>query len=175
MVEQDRAGKFFLKKRGQKGTYYVCWFDAARRQTRGITTKTSDIEAARQILREHSVLGRQVTRTPTFFDGCELVQSVGDQLLSADRILEIALGRKERSGIYFLIRGRSVVYVGQSGRARARVLEHAREGIIDFDRYVILPCRNEDLLSLERRYIESLRPKCNSGLRGNSICRSKIA
>lgn len=161
MSEQDRAGKFFLKRRGKRGTFYVCWFDAALKQTRGITTKTADPEEARGILREHSVLGRKVFRTPTFLDGCELLQSAGTGLLDAERIIELALGRRDKTGIYFLIRGASVAYVGQSTRARSRVLEHAREGLIQFDRYLILPCKKEDLLTLERRYIAKLSPACN--------------
>lgn len=163
MAEQERAGKFFLKRRGIKGTFRVCWFDAADRQTRSITTKTSNIEEARRILKEHSVLGRSMVRAPTFLDGCELLQSTTTdaELLDADRILSLAIGRREKVGIYFLISGAAVVYVGQSTRTRSRVLEHAREGFIKFDRYLILPCKKEDLRTLEYRYIEKLSPRCN--------------
>lgn len=50
-MQADRAGKFFLKPRGKRGTYYICWYE--NRQTNGFSTGTTDIDQARKMLYEH--------------------------------------------------------------------------------------------------------------------------
>lgn len=50
-MQADRAGKFFIKPRGKRGIYYICWYE--RRQTHGISTGSADIEQARKMLYEH--------------------------------------------------------------------------------------------------------------------------
>ena len=53
--ERDRAGRFFLKSRGPKGFWRICWYDRTSRgrQTASIATGTQDRELARQALAEH--------------------------------------------------------------------------------------------------------------------------
>lgn len=162
MSKQDRIGPFFLKRRGKRGLYYVCWYDAARRQTRGFATRTDDPDVARRQLQAHAQrAGRASARQPGIVEcreGHEI--SRDDVLLAPEQILYLAT-RAPRSGIYFLIQGTVVVYVGQSTRARDRVQQHAREGLIQFDRCLILPCFPGDLRAVESAYIDKLRPKFN--------------
>lgn len=49
----DRAGKFFLKQRGKKGIWQICWYEG--RQTRTVSCGTSDHETARTQLFEHAL------------------------------------------------------------------------------------------------------------------------
>lgn len=62
-------------------------------------------------------------------------------------------------GIYFLIRDRRIVYVGQSVNAIGRVAEHAKTK--RFDSWAFIPCRLRDLNSLEAAYIAALLPPLN--------------
>lgn len=48
---QERAGRFFLKARGKRRTYYICWYE--RRQTKGVSTGTADLDEARKALYQH--------------------------------------------------------------------------------------------------------------------------
>jgi integrase len=48
---QERAGRFFLKARGKRGIYYICWYE--RRQTKGVSTRTANLDEARQALYQH--------------------------------------------------------------------------------------------------------------------------
>ena len=68
-------------------------------------------------------------------------------------------------GIYFLCHGEAVVYVGQSLSVIGRIATHIKEGVkeFDLDRVYFLPCPSSLLDSLERQYIDLLRPKYNGG------------
>lgn len=159
--EQDRVGRFFLKRRN--GFFHVCWFDAAARQTRCISTRSNHRETAQRILAEHAVRATRVSGRPTILDGCEVLQPATQdgELLDADRLIAMAVGHSASAGVYFLICGASIIYVGQSLRPRSRVQQHARDGVIEFDRYLIIPCQRDALREIERRYIEKLSPSCN--------------
>ena len=52
----------------------------------------------------------------------------------------VELKRDGTRGIYFLIKGRNVVYVGQSENCEHRINSHANDK--DFDRYFIFPVGN---------------------------------
>ena len=54
-TEKDRAGQFFLKRRGREGKWYIRWYNAASRQTECVSTGTTDREAARAALYEHAL------------------------------------------------------------------------------------------------------------------------
>ena len=57
-----RAGRFYLKERlDRQGVWEICWYDRATRQTRGISTGTTDREAARRALIEHAFKAEQPT------------------------------------------------------------------------------------------------------------------
>lgn len=60
-------------------------------------------------------------------------------------------------GVYFLVKKRSVIYVGQSINVHTRVQAHKR--CKDFDSYCFIPCKKDDLNVLESLYIHALSPK----------------
>jgi hypothetical protein len=83
----------------------------------------------------------------------------GSTLLTAS---EIAAGRLELpnvSGVYFLLDGEQVVYVGQSVAVHKRVMEHLASK--KFDGFAYVACDRSGLDILESLYIHALRPKEN--------------
>lgn len=81
-------------------------------------------------------------------------------LLSAQDILAAATPRQKVCGIYFLIAGGKVMYVGQSTDAHYRIGHHATLGRI-FDAVHIIPCAEREACLLESRYILALQPPWN--------------
>jgi hypothetical protein len=74
-----------------------------------------------------------------------------------------AAGRQKvdtRCGIYVLMKGASVIYVGQSECVCRRIAEHVESGK-DFDSYFVVECDRLDLTRLEHRIITILRPPLN--------------
>lgn len=65
-------------------------------------------------------------------------------------------------GVYFLILGDEVVYVGRSTNVPTRIGEHVQAGRIAFDRVFTLPAQGLEQQRLEQRYIASLKPKFNT-------------
>lgn len=67
------------------------------------------------------------------------------------------------SGVYFLIDGSEVVYVGQSGQVLRRLADHVQHNGYgrNFDRYAVLPCPADLCTSVESYYIETLTPRFN--------------
>lgn len=88
-------------------------------------------------------------------------QVTGKTLLREDEIVAAAK-RHERSicGVYFLVKGDRVVYVGQSTNLSMRIASHATTK--DFDSVAYVPCLREDLDLVESLYIHVLRP-CENG------------
>jgi excinuclease UvrABC nuclease subunit len=64
-------------------------------------------------------------------------------------------------GVYFLIDGATIVYVGQSINVPARVRQHQNDPQKTFDRVAVIDIAEEDLLETERYYIDLFRPKHN--------------
>lgn len=94
------------------------------------------------------------------------VISIGGSLLekplsSAKEIANASTSIGLNPGVYFLMKGEDVVYVGQSLIAINRVGIHAREGAIDFDSFSILECEERHLNMVESLYIHMLRPRYN--------------
>jgi hypothetical protein len=75
------------------------------------------------------------------------------------------------SGVYFLIDKTRVVYVGQSIKVIARVLEHV--GSKRFNQFTFIPCAVDDLDRIESLYIHMLRPPLNASA-GNGAMRAPI-
>jgi hypothetical protein len=65
------------------------------------------------------------------------------------------------SGIYFLIRGDKVVYVGKSVSVVARVTQHVNEGVKAFDYALYLPLCEDDHVVAEDAFIKCLKPEYN--------------
>jgi hypothetical protein len=109
----------------------------------------------------------------------ELAGSVRDGILSPNEILSRSTASIFNTGIYFLILGDEIVYVGKSSNVGARIAEHSSRGR-DFDRFHVILCLPGEADELERRYIEAIRPKqnrqfvrANYGLRSESLANER--
>lgn len=80
--------------------------------------------------------------------------------LSEAEIVAKATQHVPRSGVYFLIEGGIVVYVGQSIDVVARIARHV--GLKIFDSYYIIDCPPDQLRALEDIYIKRLNPPLNA-------------
>lgn len=81
-------------------------------------------------------------------------------LLSLDEVIARAVSMpKKHCGIYFLIRNGRVTYVGQTVNILTRISSHALAK--RFDSWSWIPCAKEELMAMERRYIETLKPTRN--------------
>lgn len=92
----------------------------------------------------------------------------GKVLLTSDEIAKAATPWAKASGVYFLLQGNEVVYVGQSVNIYARIGAHH---IKNFDRFAYVLCSADMLDRLESLYIHCLRPRLN----GNQCDGSKSA
>ena len=64
-------------------------------------------------------------------------------------------------GVYVLMRGEEVLYVGRSTQVEARVLHHRLVRGLDFDRVFVSACSSDDLGRLEVEAIRRFRPTLN--------------
>jgi hypothetical protein len=83
----------------------------------------------------------------------------GKVLLRQEEIVAAAIPWARASGVYFLIDGAEVAYVGQSVNVHSRIGMHAAK---QFDKYAFVPCEPDALNKLESLYIHCLRPKLNA-------------
>lgn len=83
----------------------------------------------------------------------------GKHMLIEREIVKAALpiDTSDYCGVYFLVKGDRVVYVGQSIHIQMRVREHAKDK--DFDSFSFIRCEKKKLDVLESLYIHALRPK----------------
>jgi hypothetical protein len=82
----------------------------------------------------------------------------GATLLSELEIVDASNAWSSVVGIYFLVKGTKVVYVGQSLNVHRRISDHRDK---DFDRYAVIQCPSAMLDKLESLYIHTLRPILN--------------
>jgi hypothetical protein len=87
----------------------------------------------------------------------------GKALLQPEQVVKAAIPWHTASGVYFLVDGDEVVYVGQSTNIYNRIPQHHSK---KFDRYMYVPCKPELLNALESLYIHCFRPKLNFGSDG---------
>jgi hypothetical protein len=85
----------------------------------------------------------------------------GKALLRAEEIAEASLPWSRASGVYFLLDGDEIVYVGQAVNVYSRIGQHTNKR---FDRYAFVPCAVNELDKLESLYIHCLRPRLNGNL-----------
>lgn len=64
-----------------------------------------------------------------------------------------------QSGIYFLLQGGQVVYIGKTKNISHRLAGHAGK---NYDTYRFIPCEEVWLGHYEKRWIERFKPKYNS-------------
>ena len=84
--------------------------------------------------------------------------------MSEQEIFDNAYPLGSFSGIYFLLKGRSVIYVGKSEDVEHRIGQHRSRRKIDFDAVYMIECPVSEMARLEARYIRSLRPPLNSAI-----------
>ena len=82
----------------------------------------------------------------------------GKSLLRHEQIVELGMPWQKSGGVYFLIDGDRVVYVGQSVNIYSRIPQHYNK---KFDKYAYVPCATHQLNVLESLYIHLLQPKFN--------------
>ena len=63
-------------------------------------------------------------------------------------------------GVYFLVKGDDVIYVGQSVNVPARVATHKNNGV-EFERWHFIECEPEWLNDLEAAFIAQFSPSLN--------------
>ncbi len=95
----------------------------------------------------------------------------GKALMRPDEISAASLSWEKTCGVYFLLDGSDVVYVGQSKNVFSRIAEHRDKR---FDRYAYVPCEEVSLDTLESFYIYMLRPKLN-GMYNSGAIRAPIS
>jgi hypothetical protein len=83
------------------------------------------------------------------------------ELLTSDEVLARATAVPALRGVYFLIEGGKIVYIGKSPMFPRRLGEHLKTKKIDA--YYLEPFNgtDEELTALERRYIHRLQPFLN--------------
>ena len=84
-------------------------------------------------------------------------------LLNEEEIVSLSNPWELATGVYFLIGGDKVVYVGQSTNIYSRIASHTDKL---FDSFAFIPCKKELLDSLESLYIHVLRPPLNGNQHG---------
>lgn len=87
--------------------------------------------------------------------------AAGDGLLDEAALVEAAAPWSDLCGVYFLIAGGRVRYVGQARQVYARLATHAREKE-PFDQVAIVECDANQLDVIESLYIHRLRPEWNA-------------
>ena len=90
--------------------------------------------------------------------GLRKLVSNGGQII-VDESMSIV---RDFAGIYFLIKDKEIVYIGQSITPTARILNHCKEEKKDFDSFYVHHCSVEDLNVLETIFIIHYKPRYNS-------------
>jgi hypothetical protein len=83
-------------------------------------------------------------------------------LLEHETISRKALLYDHVCGVYFLLLGENIVYVGQSTNVLTRISSHQLEGAKIFDRIFVVECRQAELCHLEALYIDKFKPRYNA-------------
>ena len=108
---------------------------------------------------DHNAVSEEIIRQHRATHKLEL-HDASDRLTGKRLLLEqeVVLGARKpehKIGVYFLVRGNSVVYVGQSINILRRVEEHRRTKAFDSFAYII--CDKSELNILESLYMLSFR------------------
>lgn len=82
---------------------------------------------------------------------------------SLAEILMASVPHVTSSGIYFLMRGAEVIYIGQAYDLLQRISRHRREGRV-FDAFSYVPCEIDELDALESLYLRAVVPEENWSL-----------
>ena len=71
--------------------------------------------------------------------------------------------------VYFLLKNKKIVYVGQTTNGLNRIKEHLLNCNKDFDDFKILKCDESELNELENNYIIKYNPKYNKNLNSFNV------
>jgi hypothetical protein len=85
----------------------------------------------------------------------------GQELLSAEVIADSARPRPE-AGVYFLLSGERIVYVGRSNSILSRIATHSQKGVIEFDSFHFVKAEGLEQERLEALYICTFKPIYNT-------------
>lgn len=77
-----------------------------------------------------------------------------------------------KTGIYFLILRKVVVYVGQSRNLNTRIKCHPDK---NFDRIRLIECSAKKMAYYERRWIRKFNPKYNKSLKHSQVVTSQLS
>ena len=146
-VDREKLASILSKLRGENVSYGEIAKDAIEELTRVVKEEDAEIKHIR-VPKAHQMHMQSLTRRMT-----------GSSLLHHDEILDGAHYYDNPSGIYFLIKGNEVVYVGQSVNVISRISDHYSN--IKFTRYAFVPAEKKHLDLMESLYIHFLRPKFN--------------
>lgn len=69
-------------------------------------------------------------------------------------------------GIYALLKGDSVVYIGKSENITNRIKDHVKAREKDFDSYSVIACKHDELDDLEMFMIFKYKPRYNKQMTG---------
>jgi len=110
---------------------------------------------------EIAAMEAQLARAKKFVDIRKYASVAGGALLRDKEIVAAAVPFTPFCGVYFLVCGSEVVYVGQSVNVHQRIYQHHNAELILFDSFAYQPCSQESLNTLESLYIHYLRPMRN--------------
>lgn len=96
----------------------------------------------------------------------------GDYLLTAESIIKASMPFRKICGVYFLISGGAIVYVGQSVDVLTRLGTH--ENFRSFDSYAYIEVEKSHLDLVESLYIHAFNPPLNGDF-GNGCKQAPIS
>lgn len=88
-------------------------------------------------------------------------------MLSKEDVLMMAEPHESYCGVYFLVEGDEIVYVGQARDIMFRLAHHAKSEKV-FSKYTFIECDVEELNEIEAAYIVKFAPRYNVTLPINS-------
>ena len=113
---------------------------------------------AKQREAELRILKKSIRTMKRFADNQKVFLAASDSY-SEEEIVSGSMSIPTTCGVYFLIRGSVIVYVGQSINVHQRVMRHRASK--QFDRINVIECDEKDLNSLELLYIKKFKPILN--------------
>jgi hypothetical protein len=133
-------------------------------------------KANKNILEKQNIIYNLETKIKTLESKLALLEAVGaiglvssglpaQRLLMEIEIVKAATPWEEVCGIYFLVEGNEIVYIGQSVNVYNRVTVHKEK---KFSRCAYVECSHDNLDLMESLYIHFFRPKLN-GVQGNGL------
>jgi hypothetical protein len=76
---------------------------------------------------------------------------------------------KKETFIYFLLKNKKIVYVGQTTNGLNRIKEHLLDCNKEFDDFKIIKCNESELKELENNYIIKFNPEYNKNLNSFNV------